>query len=210
MQHAFQALEDGYCADLLAIDYSKAFDRVDITVALHKLIQMEVRRELLPWIGDFLRDRKQMVKVNGTTSEWSQVTCGVPQGTKVGPVVFLAMVNNVLENHKDRWKFVDDITVSALSKPLISNNTTLQNIMMETIEQAEQEHMVINTAKCATMRITTATKTTFDPITINGTQIPHVNSMKLLGIVIQSNLKWDKQIEAMVAKANTQTTSSLF
>ena len=71
VQLAFQALEDGLGADFL-----KAFDRVDITVALHKLLQMGVRHELLPWVGDFLSGRRQRTRVNGTTSNWFEVTWG--------------------------------------------------------------------------------------------------------------------------------------
>ena len=83
VQHIHQAWEDGLTANLLAVYYSKAFDRVDITVAIQKLIHMGVSSALIPWISDFLTDRKQCVRVNGATSEWYSVTCGVPQGTKV-------------------------------------------------------------------------------------------------------------------------------
>ena len=69
VQYAHQALQDGQSADFLAIDYSKAFDRVDITLALNKLLNMNVRKEILPWIGSFLSGRKQRVKVNGATSD---------------------------------------------------------------------------------------------------------------------------------------------
>ena len=64
-------------------------------MALNKLLDMKWLREILPWIGSFLSGRKQRVRVNGATSDWYDVTCGLPQGTKVGPVVFLAMVDMV-------------------------------------------------------------------------------------------------------------------
>ena len=97
VQYPHQALQDGQSADFLAIDYSKAFDRVDKTLALNKLLNMNVRRDILPRIGSYLSGRKQRVRVNGATSDWYDVACGVPQGTKVGPVVFLVMVNSVAE-----------------------------------------------------------------------------------------------------------------
>ena len=128
VQYAHQVLQDGQSADFLAIDYSKAFDRDDITVALNKLLVMNVRREILPWIGSFLSGRKQRVRVNGATSDWYDVTCEVPQGTKVGRVVFLAMVNNVAELQPNRWKFVDDITVASRRKPTANNNPALLSI----------------------------------------------------------------------------------
>lgn len=204
VQHAFQALEDGYCEDLLAIDYSKAFDRVDITIALNKLLQMNVRRELLPWVGDFLSGRKQQVRTNGATSDWRTVTCGVPQGTKLGPVVFLAMVNEVAVTHNNRWKFVDDITLATRTKASTQTDTSLQHLMLATVDRAKEDHMAINTAKCATMRIALAKDLTSTPLSIDDTEIPHVTSMKLLGVTIQSDLKWDQQVEVMITKASTR------
>ena len=70
MQFAFQGLEDGHCAGFLVIDYSnnnnnnsKVFDRVDVTVALHELLQMDARQKLVPWIGDFLSRLREYVRV---------------------------------------------------------------------------------------------------------------------------------------------------
>jgi hypothetical protein len=102
--------EAGRYVNLLAIDYSKAFDKVDITVAMNKLLGMHLRPELLPWICSFLSGREQCVRHGSCLSEWQLITCGVPQGTKVGPVVFLAMVNHVATSAPRRWKYVDDIT----------------------------------------------------------------------------------------------------
>ena len=114
---------------------------------------MNVRKEILPWIDSFLSSQKQSVRVNGATSDWYDVTCGVPQGTKVGPVVFLAMVNNVAELQLDRWKFVDDITVASRRKPTANNNPALQQAMSEICDTANND-LLINGDKCSTMHVT--------------------------------------------------------
>ena len=150
VQHIHQTWEDGLTANLLAVDYSKAFDRVDITVAIQKLIHMGVSSALIPWISDFLTDRKQCVRVNGATSEWYSVTCGVPQGTKVGPVVFMAMVNAVADNIPHRWKYVDDITIAITHSPTSPSNNKmecLQTIMNGIFDAADQDNMSINASK---------------------------------------------------------------
>ena len=95
VQYILNQAEAGNYVNLLAIDYSKALDKVDITIALQHLHQMDVGQELLPWIADFLSNCEQCVKLGPSTSDWLATTCGVPQGTKVGPVVSLAMVNEV-------------------------------------------------------------------------------------------------------------------
>ena len=67
-------------------DFSKAFDLVDHTILIDKIIRMGVRRNIVPWICDFFYHRKQCVRFNNTLSEDLQLTAGVPQGTKLGPI----------------------------------------------------------------------------------------------------------------------------
>ena len=110
VQFVLSEVELGRYVNLLMIDYSKAFDKVDITVALEKLLSMNLRPALLNWVGSFLSERQQCVKIRTTLSAWTPTSCGVPQGTKVGPVVFLAMVNQVASSAPKRWKYVDNIT----------------------------------------------------------------------------------------------------
>ena len=76
--------------------------------------------------------------------------------------------------------------------------------MLTIRDDASKDHMTLNIAKCSTMRIAAAGRPNFIPLRVDGTEVPHVSTMKLLGVSIQCNLKWDKQVEAMVAKANTR------
>ena len=122
----------------------------------------------------------------GMTSQ----SCAVPQGTKVGPVVFLAMVNSVAELQPNRWKFVDDITVASRRKLTADKNPALQQAMSDICDTACNDHMLINGAKCSTMHITACNKAQdFANITARPTEIiPHVTAMKLLGVVIQQKV----------------------
>ena len=90
--------------NLLAIDFSKPVNKVDITTAMQRLLDMNVCPALLPWICHFLIDREQCVRLSSYTSDWSRTTCGVPlKGSKVGPIiVFLAMVNDVAAEAPNR------------------------------------------------------------------------------------------------------------
>ena len=73
---------------LLFLDYTKAFDRIGHNVLISKLNDIGVRRSLIPWTISFLSNRRQCVRLGGATSDWLADTAGVPQGTKLGLIIF--------------------------------------------------------------------------------------------------------------------------
>ena len=79
-------------------------------------------RCLIPWICNFLSDRKQRVKLGETVSDWMSINAGVLQGTKLGPILFLVMVNDLIPPNSDYWKYVDDMSISeVISRNGVSN-----------------------------------------------------------------------------------------
>ena len=80
-------VELGRYVNLLIIDYSKGFDKVDITVALEKLLSMNLPPTLLNWVGSFLSERQQCVKVGATLSSRTPTSCGVSKAPRMGPLV---------------------------------------------------------------------------------------------------------------------------
>ena len=92
-------------------DFSKAFDLVNHSVAIQKLIHLGVRGTIVQWICSFLNGRKQCVRYNQTLSDFCLCFAGVPQGTKLGPIAFQAVINDAaLGGTAHYWKYVDDLT----------------------------------------------------------------------------------------------------
>ena len=106
---------------IFLLDFSKAFDRLDHNILLKKLKDMEIHPVLLNWIANFLTDRQQRTRVGQFFSEWKFLNAGVPQGTKLGPLLFFIMIND-LAVADENVKFVDD--TSLWEK--ISNNSPSQ------------------------------------------------------------------------------------
>ena len=150
-------------ADLIIMDMSKAFDSVPHRRLLGKLHNLGIRSNTLKWIESFLTNRHQQVVLEGTSSNRAKVSSGVPQGTVLGPLLFLAYINDLPSKvHSKIRLFADDcILYSKICTTEDSNR--LQKDLDSLLNWEKDWQMSFNASKCFTMRVTHKKS----PITIN-------------------------------------------
>ena len=112
MHHWAKTLDECSSTQVIFLDFSKAFDTVPHNKLCLKLDNIGVRGNLLTWTRAFLSGRQQRVVVDGQHSEWSSVTSGVPQGSILGPLLFLVYVNDIGDGLSSSCRmFADDCTL---------------------------------------------------------------------------------------------------
>lgn len=188
---------------LAFVDFRKAFDLVDHTVVINKAINLGLSPNLIAWLADFLTGRRQAVRYRGSVSNFQQLTCGVPQGTKMGPLCFLILINDALIHTPHRWKYVDDCTVGV---PINNNNPdflALQSTLDQLQTWTEENKMTINHAKTVVMHICTSSAAVPPPqISVGPHALQVVRSTKLLGVTVDDQLTWKQHVSNIVRSAS--------
>ena len=136
---------------MIYLDYSKAFDRVPHARLIFKWLGYGIDGVLLKWIKDFLTNRKQRVCVRGSYSSWCNVTSGVPQGSVLGPILFIIYVNDLPEVVQSKlWMFADD---TKIYRTISSNEDSilLQNDLSIIMKWCSTWLMDLNYDKCKCM-----------------------------------------------------------
>ena len=210
MVHHWAKETDGNGATVRTVlfDYRKAFDLIDHSILVHKLSLLDLSNRVINWLIDFLTDRSQRIKLaDGCYSEWGSVPSGVPQGTKLGPWLFLVLINDLnLAASSDYnapriWKYVDDTTTSEVVAK--GSDSNVQQIVDRVSQWSSDNRMKLNNDKCKELRVSFAgTQAEFSPVIVNGKELEVVQHAKLLGVTISSDLSWNQHISNVVKKAS--------
>ena len=179
------------------IDLKKAFDTVNHDILLHKLEHYVIRESVLAWFKSYLSDRKQYIHLNGVDSEMKGITCGVPQGSVLGPLLFLIYIND-LPNISKKLKFylfADDTNIYLESHDLQSLEKTMNKELEKLFEWLCINRLSLNISKTNFIIFCHANKPK-TPVTIliNKEAIDEVTHVKYLGILIDSQLTFKQHI----------------
>lgn len=189
--------------DLIIMDFAKAFDKVSHKHLLYKLNYYGINGNIHNWISAFLSNRTQTVVLDGKSSNTVPVTSGVPQGTVLGPALFLIYINDLPEylSHSKVRLFADDSIIYCPVKSASDCDKLQADI--EAAARWEQDWlMAFHPDKCQVLSVTTKLKPLTYDYKLHNHILEKVTSAKYLGLTLQSNLKWNKHIDEITSKGN--------
>ena len=194
-------IDQGSCVQTVALDFSKAFDKVSHSLLIKKLIAYNIPCQLVKWIASFLSNRTQRVVIKGHTSTAKLVTSGVPQGSVLGPSLFLLYINDIVEEVTcDIRLFADD----ALIYSVLSDRTSITEFQhnLDNLQHwSNKWNMQFNTDKCSVMFFGSSPLIVNTHYTLCGNVLQVVDHIKYLGVTISNTLKWEKHINNTLTKA---------
>jgi len=205
MEELTENMEKCEQTDIVILDFAKAFDKVNHSLLLHKLHHYGVRGIVNKWIEGFLGDRQQAVVVDGAKSDLVGVKSGVPQGSVLGPSLFLVYINDLPKNLSSPTRlFADDTAVYRLIQSG-QNQTQLQQDLHELEKWENSWEMVFHPGKCTTLPVISPKrkKQLLTPqYKLHEQSLANVTSATYLGVTIAQDLSWNLHIKNICCKAN--------
>ena len=193
MEMVTKAVDEGDPVDVVYLDFAKAFDTVPKERLLEKLRAHGVGGDVLQWIRAWLTDRSQRVVLNGSSSTWKEVLSGVPQGSVLGPILFLVFINDldfVARLIAILKKFADDTKLGQRVRT-VEEARLLQKALDELCEWAETWGMRFNVKKCKVMHF--GAKNPLHKYTMLGQELEVTQEEVDIGVKISNNLKVSEQ-----------------
>lgn len=201
VQNIQQAIEKGEYTLGIYLDLTKAFDTVDHKILLDKLEHYGIRGHALKLLKSYLSNRKQFTFTNGTKSDTSSIEYGVPQGSVLGPLLFIIYVNDIQYATKENLRLFADDSNMFISDfdPISLKNRTIK-ALHELIKWFKANKLVINMSK-TNYNLFSAMNKNIPPVLnslkIENTQIKRSKTAKYLGVILDEQLIWDGHIDQL-------------
>ena len=200
-----QLLEDNLNIDVIYLDFSKAFDKLDLKLTLQKLYNMGTRGKLFDWIASFLTNRHQYVTVDGQTSARVPVVSGVPQGSVLGPLIFLILLRDLDDDvtFSNVSSFADDTRVFAGIRN-VEDTKNLQADLDKIYEWARNNNASFNSDKfeCLRYGVDKSIAQTTSYLTCDGSPIQCGEHVRDLGVQMSADATFTQHITDLVRAAS--------
>ena len=203
MEALTKLIDQGHAVDVLYLDFAKAFDKVPHRRLLEKCRGLGLDGSVVEWIKVWLEGRQQRVVLNGEASEWADVLSGVPQGSVLGPTLFLIFINDIdtaveATSHV-LLKFADDTKVGQVVESE-EQRQELQGTINRLVEWSEEWQMLFNSEKCHILHL--GHRNARFEYTMGGRVLEAVESEKDVGVIIHQSLKPSMQCARAAGRAN--------
>ena len=196
-----KTLDKGEAVDLVYLDFAKAFDKVPHCRLFKKLEAHGLGGNVLNWIKGWLGNRRQKVCIDGESSDWAKVTSGVPQGSVLGPVLFLIYINDIDSNLISTiGKFADD-TKMCKSVSSAEGVQKLRDDLVKLGNWADDWQMSFNTDKCSVIHL--GNENLKHKYSLCGSVLRDSTKERDLGIIVDSSMKFTEQCNTAIKNANS-------
>ena len=200
-------MNNGKLTGAIMIDLRKAFDTIDHELLLTKLRAYGIKGLALKWFKSYLYNRRQCVMIGSTLSEYLPITIGIPQGSIIGPLLFLIFINDLPDvlSHSRAHLYADDTSVVASDKCIQNLALKLNTDMSNLYRWLCANRLILNVPKCnsiifgTSQRLNKIDKTNYS-IEINGQPIAQVSETKLLGVILDSTLSFQPHVNQLCKK----------
>ena len=206
-EHIRSLLDKGEYVCGIFVDLEKAFDTVHHDILCEKLKFYGLRGNINTLIKSYLSDRKQFVSINGYDSEIKDVTCGVPQGSSLGPLLFLLYINDLrlCLSETGCGHFADDTFIVFNSKKPKTIETVINYELKKVSKWLRLNKLSLNAAKTEVIFFRSSRHSLdYDKLSIkmNGFKLTPVDYIKYLGMYIDKHLDWNQHVHELTEKLN--------
>lgn len=202
--HIIEEIEKGHQTDAIYTDFSAAFDKLNHKISVAKFKKLGIHGNLLLWLESYLKGRRMSVKLGQHISSSFAVTSGVPQGSHLGPFIFLLYLNDIHALLKcSKLSFADDFK---LFYTIVDPDDVhfLQQQLDIFALWCQRNKMVLNASKCSVISFTRKRSTITHRYDLLGTPLNRESCVKDLGVMLDSKMTFKNHVSFVVSKASSK------
>lgn len=213
LHYSYNQIKNNNSTLTVFFNLKKAFDKIDHDILIAKLLGMGLRGNCILLIKNYLSNRTQRCKANNTLSNSKTITCGVPQSSTIGPLLFIVYINDVVNyiQETETSLYADDTAFFTKLKSIPIANQTMSNACNQFQQWCNMNKLTLNLAKCKVIIISNSTGKKLKEIKhdikvkIGNYQLELVNEFKYLGITIDENLRFNSHIKCIKSLVLSKT-----
>lgn len=202
-QNIYDAVDNKECQITLFCDLTKAFDTISHSILLDKLYVYGIRGPILGWFKSYLSHRKQYVVYNNAESQCNNIYYGIPQGSILGPLLFLIYINDITRstNALKFLLFADDTNIFINGRDIKTMETIINQELSHVVTWIKCNKLTLNISKTNYMiSHPLLTPTPSLSIKLDNLPVNSVNEMRFLGVILDNSLRWKSHIDYIKTK----------